>query len=295
VSQRHLSLSPRAAAGRFLGSSAVDPVATEVKKSTNDDESGESSNPFGLTPELLKIANAFEMVGDDKLRHKQLLFMANQLQPMDPASQIPENQVPGCLSTVYIDGRAVKDGDRYRIQFVGDSDGLLTKGLVALLVRGLSDNTADDIQRVDPAFIKKAGIAASLTPGRNNGFLNMLAVMKRKAVELEEEARSAASQEGESSSDGDGGDRPMYRAIVTSLQALKPEALELTDVSHRHAGHAEGGGGGAESHFELNVVAGAFEGLNLVRRHQLIYMLLGDVMPHIHALQIQAKTPAEVQ
>ncbi|EEC49493.1 predicted protein, partial [Phaeodactylum tricornutum CCAP 1055/1] len=123
---------------------------------------------------------------DDKLRYKQLLYMANQLEPIPESSQIPENKVPGCLSTVFVDGTAKysDNGQDVLIYFRGDSDGLLTKGLVALLVRGLSGNTAESIQKIDPAFIQKAGIAASLTPGRNNGFLNMLATMKRKATQL---------------------------------------------------------------------------------------------------------------
>jgi BolA protein len=50
-----------------------------------------------------------------------------------------------------------------------------------------------------------------------------------------------------------------------------------------------------ESHFELQIVAEAFDGLNLVKRHKLIYMILGDLMPQIHALQIQSLTPDEAE
>ena len=143
--------------------------------------SGQTSESLGLTPELAKITNAFQAIGDDKLRYKQLLFMANQLTPMDPANMTPENKVPGCLSTVYVEGTLeTNDQGEQVVNFTGDSDGLLTKGLVALLVRGLSGCTTQAIQKVDPAFIKKAGISTSLTPGRNNGFLNMLATMKKK-------------------------------------------------------------------------------------------------------------------
>lgn len=224
--------------------------------------------------------------------------MAGQVSPMDPSSCIPENQVPGCLSTVYVDGTTEKDGDTTLIHFKGDSDGLLTKGLVALLVRGLSGNTAADIQLVDPAFIQTTGIAASLTPGRNNGFLNMLATMKRKALELDEAsgqmAKSVSSHDSQiapSDEQAEGG--PIYRSIIKVLtDELKPSLLELKDNSDQHAGHAEGGG--KETHFELGIVSDAFEGLNLVKRHKLIYSTLGEIMPKIHALQIQACTPSEV-
>lgn len=258
-------------------------------------ETQTDKNPHRLPPELLKIANAFEAIGDDKLRYKQLLFMANQASPMDPSSCIPENQVPGCLSTVYVDGTAETNGDSTTIHFKGDSDGLLTKGLVALLVRGLSGNTAADIQLVDPAFIETTGISASLTPGRNNGFLNMLATMKRKALELEASSNATKDEDGDASkvSNDDAKGGAIYRAMVKALtDELKPSYLELNDNSHQHAGHAEGGG--TESHFELGIVSEAFEGLSLVKRHKLIYSTLGEIMPQIHALQIQACTPSEV-
>jgi BolA-like protein 1 len=268
----------------------------------------QDNNPLGLTPELLRMTTAFEAIGDDKLRYKQLLFLANQLPPMDSTLQIPSNKVPGCLSTVFV--HAMCDAN-HKIHYVGDSDGLLTKGLVALLVRGLSNNTAHAIQQVDPAFISAAGLSTSLTPGRNNGFLNMLAVMKQQALQLEQATRdteadsthnsidrdATVSSTGSSSIDSDATavTAPKYAAIVTALQALKPTVLELKDVSYQHAGHAGMKGvKDEETHFELYIVADAFDGLNLVKRHKLVYMMLGSVMPQIHALQIQAKTPSEI-
>jgi len=255
----------------------IDAFSSSV--SSLEAETTDPENPFGLTAELLKIANAFEAIGDDKLRYKQLLYMANQLQTMDPSCMLPENKVPGCLSTVYVDGSVEGDSSGKKlIQFVGESDGLLTKGLVALLVRGLSGNTAEDIQKVDPAFIKKAGIAASLTPGRNNGFLNMLASMKRKAIQLDHNYAESSSTEIESTN---GTSASMSDAICGALETLKPDQLKLTDTSNE------------ETNFDLFIVAEAFDGLNVIKRQKLIYMVLGEVMPQIEALQIQALTPEE--
>lgn len=170
----------------------------------------------------------------------------------------------------------------------------------------LSGNTAEAIQKVDPQFIKVAQIEQSLTPGRNNGFLNMLKVLKQKAILLDAAAREtggeskagtsgniegAEAPESESESNEHG---PKYNAIINALQALKPSSLTLIDNSHQHAGHA-GNDMDGESHFELQIVAEAFEGLNLVKRHQLIYMILGEIMPQIHALQIQSLTPEEAE
>jgi len=95
---------------------------------------------LGLTPELKKITDAFSSIADEQVRYKQLLYMAQNTKEannMPESSKIAENKVPGCLSTVYVDGTAEyreEKGD-YIINFIGDSDGLLTRGLVALLVR----------------------------------------------------------------------------------------------------------------------------------------------------------------
>ena len=103
------------------------------------------------------------------------------------------------------------------------------------------------------------------------------------------EGAEAPESESESNEHG-----PKYNAIINALQALKPSSLTLIDNSHQHAGHA-GNDMDGESHFELQIVAEAFEGLNLVKRHQLIYMILGEIMPQIHALQIQSLTPEEAE
>lgn len=157
--------------------------------------------------------------------------------------------------------------------------------------RCLSGNTADAIQKVNPEFIKLAKIEQSLTPGRNNGFLNMLATLKRKAFALDAAARGNG-QNGDSSGTENSGHGPKYNAIITALSALKPTSLELVDNSHEHAGHS-GNDMEGESHFQLSIVAEVFEELPLVKRHQLIYMILGDIMSQIHALQIRALTPQE--
>jgi BolA protein len=76
-------------------------------------------------------------------------------------------------------------------------------------------------------------------------------------------------------------------------EALSPSVLELVDESHMHAGHAGAASGG--SHYRLTIVAPAFAGLNLVRRHRLVYDSVHLMMQHeIHALAITAMTPEEL-
>ena len=168
----------------------------------------------------------------------------------------------------------------------------------------MSGNTAEAIQKVDPEFIKLARIDQSLTPGRNNGFLNMLQAMKNKAIELDANARDGSSAEtsakadeesqavDESSNDDESSESaegPKYTAITEALQALKPESLTVADTSGAN-------GGGTETHFELQIVAPAFEGLNVIKRQQLVFMILGEVMQQVENIQIGSMfTPEEAE
>ena len=124
--------------------------------------------------------------------------------------------------------------------------------------------------------------------------------MKNKALELDAAARdgSATSTEAveeaadESSSEeaaADSEEGPKFTAITEALQALKPDSLTVTDKS-------EVNGGGVETHFELQIVASAFEGLNVIKRQQLVFMILGEIMPQVEGLQIVSMfTPEEAE
>lgn len=152
---------------------------------------------FGLTPVLKKHTKVFHSITDDKLRYQQLLYLATTCPPMNKKYKIPENKVPGCQSTVFVHAERKDDG---RIFFEADADSQMAKGLVTLLVEGLTDNFPCDIEKVDPAFIDYAGIGSSLTAGRNNGFLNMLAVMKLQARKLDVEPAPPKAQAEETES-----------------------------------------------------------------------------------------------
>ena len=124
----------------YLSASSTTTTTTDQQDHDNVELLEEDENDWGMTPELKKVTNAFAIIQEEQTRYKQLLYMAQSTKEannLPESSKILENKVPGCLSTVYVDGSAIynKDMDDYVINFLGDSDGLMTKGLVALLVR----------------------------------------------------------------------------------------------------------------------------------------------------------------
>mmetsp|Transcript_3027 Transcript_3027/g.7740 ORF Transcript_3027/g.7740 Transcript_3027/m.7740 type:complete len:222 (-) Transcript_3027:110-775(-) len=133
-----------------------------------------------LPPNLKKIVTSFQMVPDPKARYKQLLFFAAKLQPMAAEDHTDDNKVTGCVSQVWVKPE-LREG---KVFWAADSDSQLTKGLAALLVQGLSDCTPEEIVALDADFIEALGLKQSLTPSRNNGFLNMLRLMQKKSLQL---------------------------------------------------------------------------------------------------------------
>ena len=80
--------------------------------------------------------------------------------------------------------------------------------------------------------------------------------------------------------------------LTERLQALEPDHLEVIDDSHRHAGHA--GAADGRGHFTVLVLSKRFAGLSTLRRHRLVYEVVGDLtISDIHALSIQALAPGE--
>ncbi|KAL6567680.1 hypothetical protein OROGR_001348 [Orobanche gracilis] len=280
-----------------------------------------------LPPKLQEIIKLFQGVQEPKAKYEQLLFYGRNLNPLEHQYKTIENKVKGCVSQVWV--RAYLD-DGKNVVFEADSDTVLTKGLAALLVLGLSGQPVEEIVKLSPDFVVLLGLQNSLTPSRNNGFLNMLNLMQKKALQLYVEAEKACD---DSSSDvvendqfqnpnlvlnddiGNGGVRSSeidislkndlgdvrifgnrgMRIKETLEKKLSPSELEIDDVSYQHAGHSGVREIDGETHFVIKVVSKDFEGKSLVKRHRLIYSLLQDELQSgLHALSITAKSPAEV-
>lgn len=141
-----------------------------------------TSTSTSLPANLDKMVQRFKRASDPKRRYEQLLHLAKRLTDFPDEAKVPDNKVSGCVSQVYIIA-ALEEGS---VQFQGDSDAQLTKGLVAFLIEGMNGLTPIEILQLSPDFIQETGLSASLTPSRANGFYNIFNMMKKKTLELVE-------------------------------------------------------------------------------------------------------------
>ena len=117
---------------------------------------------------------------DPKRRYEYVLWLAKGLEPLPDAFRQETFKVKGCVSQVYVVAQLV-DG---RLHWQGDSDAAITKGLLAMLIKGLEGLTPTEAAAIDPGFIAQTGLQASLTPSRANGFINIFKMMQSQAQAL---------------------------------------------------------------------------------------------------------------
>ena len=131
---------------------------------------------FG-SEELNEIVKKLKTTSDARRKYEYVLWLAKKLPSMPNELLQDSIKVRGCVSQVYVLGELIEG----RMHWLGHSDALITKGLLALLIQGLSDLTPDQVIAVNPAFIEATGLKGSLTPSRANGFLNILLQMQAQA------------------------------------------------------------------------------------------------------------------
>jgi cysteine desulfuration protein SufE len=100
------------------------------------------------------------------------------LQPIEEKHKVPQNIIEGCQSRVWLTAE-IKDGI---IEFQGESDAILVKGIVALLLQVFSGRTPDEILNADLYFVEKIGLREHLSPTRSNGLLAMIKQIKLYAL-----------------------------------------------------------------------------------------------------------------
>ncbi len=145
------------------------------------DETAGSSliNDYGSN-ELNKIVLKLKSCSEARKKYEYLLYLAKRLPNLPMQSLTEEIQVKGCISKVYVLGE-LKDG---KLFWQGYSDALITKGMLSLLIKGLSNLSPSEVVSIDPSFISATGLKNSLTPSRVNGFMNIFLNMKAQANSL---------------------------------------------------------------------------------------------------------------
>ena len=125
-----------------------------------------------------EVIEEFEGFTDWMDKYQMLIDLGNDLEPLDAKYKTEQNLIDGCQSRVWLQAD-YKDGLLY---FTADSDALITKGIIALLIEVLSAQTPKDIADADLYFIDRIGLRDHLSPTRSNGLLAMVKQIKMYAV-----------------------------------------------------------------------------------------------------------------
>ncbi|MBK6627062.1 MAG: SufE family protein [Flavobacteriales bacterium] len=125
-----------------------------------------------------EVVDEFAMFSDWQDRYEHLIELGKDLPLIAPEHKTDDNLVRGCQSRVWLSAEH-KDG---LVHFTADSDAMITKGIVALLVRVYNDRTPQEILGASTEFIDQIGLRAHLSPNRANGLSAMIDQMKRYAL-----------------------------------------------------------------------------------------------------------------
>ena len=117
-----------------------------------------------------EIIEEFSELDDWMDRYQLLIDMGNELAPMDEKYKVDENLIDGCQSRVWI--HCTKNGEK--LHFTAESDALIVKGIISLIIRVFDNQTPQDILNTELYFIEEIGLTEHLSPTRSNGLLAMI-------------------------------------------------------------------------------------------------------------------------
>jgi cysteine desulfuration protein SufE len=128
-----------------------------------------------------QIIEEFSVFDDWLDKYNYLIEIGNKLPKYDDKYRTENNLIKGCQSKVWLNAEFI-DG---KIIFTADSDAIITKGLISLLIKVLSNHTPSEIKNAELYFIEKIGLKENLSPTRSNGLLSMIKQMKLYAIAFE--------------------------------------------------------------------------------------------------------------
>lgn len=130
-----------------------------------------------------EIIDEFSEIDDWMDRYGYIIDLGNQLPPIEEKFKTPQHLIEGCQSRVWINAEKNADGT---IEFTADSDAIIVKGIISLLIKVLNNQKPEDILNTDLYFIDKIGLSEHLSPTRSNGLLAMVKQMRAYALAFKE-------------------------------------------------------------------------------------------------------------
>lgn len=125
-----------------------------------------------------ELIDEFSMFEDWEERYQYMIDLGKSLPIIDDQYKTPENIIKGCQSRVWV--HAEMDNDK--VVFTADSDAIITKGIIAILIRVFSNQSPLDIIDADTNFIDEIGLKEHLSPTRANGLVSMIKQLKMYAI-----------------------------------------------------------------------------------------------------------------
>ena len=126
-----------------------------------------------------QIIEEFSVYDEWLDKYEYLIELANTLDVIEDTKKTPDNIIQGCQSRVWLDASLDEDGT---LTFRADSDAIITKGIIALLIRVFNHQKPDDIINANLYFIDEIGLSANLSPTRANGLLAMIKQIRYYAL-----------------------------------------------------------------------------------------------------------------
>lgn len=135
-----------------------------------------------------EIIEEFADLDDWMDRYSLIIDAGSSLAPMDEKLKTPDRLIEGCQSRVWLDASLNPDGT---VKFTADSDALIVKGIIALLLRVLNGATPTQILDTPLHFIDEIGLSEHLSPTRSNGLLSMVKQLKMYAMAFKAKAEAS--------------------------------------------------------------------------------------------------------
>lgn len=134
-----------------------------------------------LAERKAEILDEFMMFDDWMQKYEHIIELGKELPLIDEQYKTEEHLIKGCQSRVWLHAN---EGDAGLVHFTADSDAIITKGLIALMIRYLGDLPAKDVAQADMGFIQEIGLQDHLSPTRSNGLVSMVKQMKLYGMAL---------------------------------------------------------------------------------------------------------------